>query len=145
MRTHIKTYVCAQNQYEKYCFLSAGSPSSSSPLRRTNTLLVHYIVAELINTSFLCFLPFFLLQSAYPALQQVVCLAQCHLKSPCKSVVETFFSPNHYSPTRDVTATVREERIESEQKEIPPHAGEERVKPITEDQSGLGEHCKPPQ
>lgn len=34
---------------------------------------------------------------------------------------------------------------QSEQKEIPSLAEEERVKPITEDQSGMGERCKPPQ
>lgn len=56
-----------------------------------------------------------------------------------------FFFQITTTPHGDVTDTVKEERIESEQKETPPLAGEERVKPITEDQSGLGEHCKPPQ
>lgn len=37
------------------------------------------------------------------------------------------------------------EWMESEKKEIPSLAEEERVKPITGDQSGMGERCKPPQ
>lgn len=40
--------------------------------------------------------------------------------------------------TRDDKVTVRGEWTESEQKEIHPLVEEERVKPIIEDQSGLG-------
>lgn len=44
-----------------------------------------------------------------------------------------------------LSPSAQPERIESEQKEIPSLAEEERVKPITEDQSAMVERCKPPQ
>lgn len=69
-------FVCKINT--KLLPLSVGFLSSSFPLWCTNTLLVHYIVTKLINTSCQHFL-FFHQQSAYLTLQQVVCLAQWHL------------------------------------------------------------------
>lgn len=118
--------------------LAASSPTSLLPPKNTDSFsLLHH---ELINTA-----------SQYFMFFSKVCLSNsaacCTFSSEAsKDSVQKrsgIFFPNHYSPTQDVSS--REQKIESEQKEIPPLTGEEGVKPITGDQSGLGEHCKPPQ